>query len=65
MDNELWYVVIVHTQNGRRIGIDTERSNSLSEAMSEEEALELASELSEDMGIPQFDNNVDVLSDGT
>lgn len=46
-NNQLWYVIAVRTQNGWRIGIDTEQPNSLSEAMSEKEALELAAKLSD------------------
>ena len=60
MAAEDWYVVYIETNNGRRIGIDMDPTCSLSEAMSEEEASTLAAKLSQDMGIPVFDNNYDV-----
>jgi hypothetical protein len=59
---EKWYVMFVKSQNGTRIGINQEPLGEiLRKADTEDEAHELCEKLSIQYGVPQFDNNEDVV----
>ena len=58
--DEKWYVVVVKTQNGLRIGMDMDPVDALAGPMSEEQALKKCERWAKKLSIPQFDHNVDV-----